>query len=103
MIHGVAGAYMACHLYQHKRAVSPSLSRSCVLSLFRSLCEEHKQKARRAASSPLLFFYIHFYLLSLFWIYPGRDGRFTARLIYSGESRVSPALTDLMHESVQEE
>ncbi len=56
MIHGVAGAYMTCHLYQHKRAVSPSLSRSCVLSLFRSLCEERKQKARRAASSPPFFF-----------------------------------------------
>lgn len=60
MIHGVAGAYMACHLYLHKRAVSPSLSRSCVLSLFRSLCEEHKQKARRVASSPLFFFIFTF-------------------------------------------
>lgn len=55
IIHVVAGAYMACHLYQHKRAVSPSL-----LSLFRSLCEEQKQKAQRAASSPLFFFIFTF-------------------------------------------
>lgn len=60
MIHGVAGAYMACHLYQHKHAVSPSLLLSCALLLFPSLCEAHKQKAQRAASSPLFFFIFTF-------------------------------------------
>lgn len=101
MIHGVAGAYMACHLYQYQHAVSPSLSRSRALSLFSLIVSGTQTKGAEGGLIPSVLLYFHFYLLSLLWIYPGRDGRFTTRQIYSGDSRHSPALKDLMHESMQ--
>lgn len=83
---------------------TPSLPPSLVLVRSRfllSLYEEHKQKAQRVALIPSVLLYFHFYLLCLLWIHPGRDGCFTTRQIYSGDSRHCPALKDLMHESMQ--
>lgn len=83
-------ALTACHLYQQNRvSLSLLLFRSPSLSLIVRGAQTKDVEGGLIPSVILCVLYFHFYLLSLLWIYPGRDRRFTAEQIYSGYSRHS--------------